>query len=90
VLCLLLSSKKVVQVILLLERAKDSMEDRARWSNDSFLLSLCSQGDSGGPLVCHNVAQGIVSYGPIDRTAPQVFTKVSHFLQWIENTMNHR
>jgi hypothetical protein len=40
VLCLLLSSKKVVQVILLLEREKDSMEDRARWNNDSFLLSL--------------------------------------------------
>uniref|UniRef100_A0A8C0WBB0 Peptidase S1 domain-containing protein n=1 Tax=Castor canadensis TaxID=51338 RepID=A0A8C0WBB0_CASCN len=50
----------------------------------------CHWGDSGGPLVCHNVAQGIVSYGPIDGTAPQVFTKVSHFLQWIENTMNHR
>jgi hypothetical protein len=39
-LCLLLSPKKVVQVILLLERAKDSMEDRARWSNGSFFLSL--------------------------------------------------
>jgi secreted trypsin-like serine protease len=46
------------------------MEDRAMWSNDSFLLSLYSQGDSGGPLVCHYVAQGIVSYGDNDGTAP--------------------
>jgi predicted component of type VI protein secretion system len=36
----LFSPKKVVQVILLLEREKHSMEDRTRWSNGSFLLSL--------------------------------------------------
>ncbi|XP_020010993.1 granzyme B-like [Castor canadensis] len=48
------------------------------------------QGDSGGPLVCNKVAQGIVSYARNDGTAPQVFTKVSHFLKWIKNTMNHR
>jgi hypothetical protein len=36
----LFSPKKVAQVILLLEMAKDSMEDRASWSNGSFLLSL--------------------------------------------------
>ncbi|XP_006835571.1 PREDICTED: granzyme H-like [Chrysochloris asiatica] len=45
------------------------------------------QGDSGGPLVCNNVAQGIVSYGKLDATPPQVFTKISHFLKWIKNTI---
>uniref|UniRef100_A0A8C0W713 Peptidase S1 domain-containing protein n=1 Tax=Castor canadensis TaxID=51338 RepID=A0A8C0W713_CASCN len=62
----------------------------AMCAGDPKIRRASFHGDSGGPLVCHNVAQGIVSYGPIDRTAPQVFTKVSHFLQWIENTMNHR
>uniref|UniRef100_A0A8C0ZPI6 Peptidase S1 domain-containing protein n=1 Tax=Castor canadensis TaxID=51338 RepID=A0A8C0ZPI6_CASCN len=62
----------------------------AMCAGDPKIRRASFHGDSGGPLVCHNVAQGIVSYGPIDGTAPQVFTKVSHFLQWIENTMNHR
>jgi hypothetical protein len=70
VLCLLISPKKAVQVVLLRERANDSMEDSVRWSNGSFILSLYSQRDSGGPLVCHYVAQGIVSYGDNDGTAP--------------------
>ncbi|XP_005377040.1 PREDICTED: granzyme B-like [Chinchilla lanigera] len=47
------------------------------------------KGDSGGPLVCNNVAQGIVSYGPQDGTTPRIFTKVSHFLDWIKKTMKH-
>ncbi|XP_073923074.1 granzyme B(G,H)-like [Castor canadensis] len=62
----------------------------AMCAGDPKIRRASFHGHSGGPLVCHNVAQGIVSYGPIDGTAPQVFTKVSHFLQWIENTMNHR
>ncbi|KAJ1069941.1 hypothetical protein K5549_017389, partial [Capra hircus] len=48
---------------------------------DSFL------GDSGGPLVCNGVAQGIVSYGSDDGTTPNVYTRISSFLSWIQRTM---
>ncbi|XP_065762136.1 mast cell protease 1A-like [Muntiacus reevesi] len=43
------------------------------------------EGDSGGPLVCNGVAQGIVSYGA--DTPPDVYTRISGFLQWIKETM---
>ncbi|KAM8782489.1 cathepsin G-like [Rhynchonycteris naso] len=45
------------------------------------------RGDSGGPFVCNNVAQGIVSYGDGTGTPPEVFTRVSSFLPWINRTM---
>ncbi|XP_074648764.1 chymotrypsinogen A-like [Tubulanus polymorphus] len=49
-------------------------------------------GDSGGALMCpragYYVAEGIVSWGRIecglDVSAPVVYTRVSHFLDWIE------
>ncbi|XP_043346189.1 duodenase-1-like isoform X2 [Cervus canadensis] len=44
-------------------------------------------GDSGGPLVCDGVAQGIVSYGRKDGTTPDVYTRISSFLYWIQTTM---
>ncbi|OWK08868.1 hypothetical protein Celaphus_00015384 [Cervus elaphus hippelaphus] len=44
-------------------------------------------GDSGGPLVCDGVAQGIVSYGRDDGTTPDVYTRISSFLYWIQTTM---
>ncbi|XP_027377554.1 duodenase-1-like [Bos indicus] len=44
-------------------------------------------GDSGGPLVCNGVAQGIVSYGRDDGTPPNVYTRISSFLSWIQTTM---
>ncbi|XP_076982620.1 granzyme B-like [Tamandua tetradactyla] len=47
------------------------------------------KGDSGGPLVCDNMAQGVVSYGRDNGVPPRVFTKVSHFLPWIKETMKH-
>ncbi|XP_012502765.1 PREDICTED: cathepsin G [Propithecus coquereli] len=45
------------------------------------------RGDSGGPLVCNNVAQGIVSYGKVSGSPPDVFTRISSFLPWIKRTM---
>uniref|UniRef100_K7GDX7 Mast cell protease 1A-like n=1 Tax=Pelodiscus sinensis TaxID=13735 RepID=K7GDX7_PELSI len=49
--------------------------------NDIMLL----QGDSGGPLVCGGKAQGIVSCGGC--SPPGVYTKLSHFISWIQKTM---
>jgi endopeptidase E len=55
--------------------------------------SPCS-GDSGGPLFCpwHSglfQLHGIYSYGRCgaDRTKPAVFTRVSNYIDWIENTI---
>uniref|UniRef100_K7FPC8 Peptidase S1 domain-containing protein n=1 Tax=Pelodiscus sinensis TaxID=13735 RepID=K7FPC8_PELSI len=52
--------------------------------NDIMLL----QGDSGGPLVCGKEAQGIVSWGSKDGTPPAVYTRVSPFRPWIQETMD--
>uniref|UniRef100_A0A452H0C3 Peptidase S1 domain-containing protein n=1 Tax=Gopherus agassizii TaxID=38772 RepID=A0A452H0C3_9SAUR len=38
------------------------------------------QGDSGGPLVCDGKAQGIVSHGTGDWSAPSVFTRLSKYV----------
>ncbi|XP_012589439.1 PREDICTED: granzyme B [Condylura cristata] len=53
-------------------------------ANDIMLL----QGDSGGPLVCDEVAEGIVSSGHTDGKPPRVFTRISSFVPWIEETMS--
>ena len=46
------------------------------------------QGDSGSPLVAENQIIGIVSFGkPCGVGVPDVFTKVSSYLSWINNTM---
>uniref|UniRef100_K7GDX3 Mast cell protease 1A-like n=1 Tax=Pelodiscus sinensis TaxID=13735 RepID=K7GDX3_PELSI len=44
-----------------------------------------AKGDSGGPLVCGGKAQGIVSCGGC--SPPGVYTKLSHFISWIQKTM---
>ncbi|XP_044842057.1 mast cell protease 1A-like [Mauremys mutica] len=45
-------------------------------------------GDSGGPLVCCGVAVGIVSTGFKNSIAPPaVYTRISHFVPWITDTM---
>nr|XP_055074727.1 granzyme B-like [Misgurnus anguillicaudatus] len=45
-----------------------------------------AQGDSGGPLICGNVPHGIVSYNN-DSGNITVYTEISHYLQWIHDTM---
>ncbi|KAB0338341.1 hypothetical protein FD754_024651 [Muntiacus muntjak] len=45
------------------------------------------KGDSGGPLVCNGVAQGIVSCGEGHGKPPNVYTRISSFLSWIQTTM---
>ncbi|XP_052515488.1 mast cell protease 1A [Budorcas taxicolor] len=56
-------------------------------AGDSTKRKSSFSGDSGGPLVCNGVAQGIVSYGKYDGTTPNVYTRISSFLSWIQRTM---
>ncbi|XP_050999334.1 granzyme E-like [Acomys russatus] len=49
---------------------------------------LAFKGDSGGPLVCDNRALGVVSYAKSKKISPVVFTKVAHFLPWINRNTN--
>uniref|UniRef100_UPI0040386D95 mast cell protease 3-like n=1 Tax=Callospermophilus lateralis TaxID=76772 RepID=UPI0040386D95 len=64
-----------------------------RKSFNDMLLQLekkakvTAEGDSGSPLVCKNVAQGIVSYGKIEGTLPNIYNRISSFLRWIKTTM---
>ncbi|XP_075831700.1 complement factor D isoform X3 [Microtus pennsylvanicus] len=49
------------------------------------------RGDSGGPLVCRNTVEGIVAWGSRvcgNRKKPGVFTRVSTYIDWIENVRN--
>ncbi|XP_056612601.1 chymotrypsin-like protease CTRL-1 isoform X2 [Triplophysa dalaica] len=52
--------------------------------------STC-QGDSGGPLVCDSYQVGIVSWGTNDcrDNAPGVYSRVSFFRQWIDDTVSY-
>nr|XP_021510722.1 granzyme C-like [Meriones unguiculatus] len=56
-------------------------------AGDPEIKNAAFKGDSGGPLVCNKVAAGIVSSGKGDGSPPRVFTRVSSFLSWIEETM---
>ncbi|CAM4644557.1 unnamed protein product [Lepidochelys olivacea] len=47
---------------------------------------VCFSSGSRGPLVCDGKAQGIVSQGKPDGSAPQVFTRVSKYVLWIKKT----
>ncbi|XP_077110296.1 serine protease 57 [Ranitomeya variabilis] len=50
---------------------------------------FCS-GDSGGPLVCRNRIEGLVSFSGLfcgDPRTPDVYTRVSAFLPWIQSVI---
>ncbi|KAF7660497.1 hypothetical protein LDENG_00281480 [Lucifuga dentata] len=49
------------------------------------------QGDSGGPLICEGRIYGLVSWGRgcADARYPGVYTAVSNFRKWIDNTISN-
>uniref|UniRef100_A0A673JSB8 trypsin n=1 Tax=Sinocyclocheilus rhinocerous TaxID=307959 RepID=A0A673JSB8_9TELE len=54
----------------------------SKWTKEDF------SGDSGGPLVCGDTAVGVTSFGDPDLCnspeLPEVYTKISAYLQWIK------
>nr|XP_055074603.1 granzyme H-like [Misgurnus anguillicaudatus] len=47
-----------------------------------------ARGDSGSPLICGNVPPGIVSYYNDSAGYKTMYTKISHYLPWINQIMN--
>ncbi|XP_059587809.1 duodenase-1-like [Alligator mississippiensis] len=45
------------------------------------------KGDSGGPLVCNSIAQGIVSFSTACGLPPTFYTRISAYINWIEENM---
>ncbi|XP_051825653.1 serine protease 57-like [Antechinus flavipes] len=55
------------------------------------LQGFCG-GDSGGPLVCHGKLLGVVSFSSRtcgDPRYPDVYTRVSTFMAWIHDVLQH-
>ena len=58
-------------------------------NDDGGLHSSACRGDSGGPLVCgegYKTVKGVSSWGggKCDGSWPNVYTKVSGYIEWIE------
>ena len=78
---------------LVMYEEKNSMKCFKMKSHLDFLLNLQlffpMQGDSGGPLVCPDAngerkLVGLVSFGYTGCTDAGVYTKVSHYEDWIQ------
>ncbi|XP_071967247.1 serine protease 57 isoform X1 [Engystomops pustulosus] len=75
-----------------------------RWTQGVFDSMVCAaspgpqnkgfcSGDSGGPLVCRNQVEGVVSFSGLfcgDPRTPDVYTRVSAFLPWIQSVIRRR
>ncbi|XP_023563504.1 granzyme B-like [Octodon degus] len=58
-------------------------------AGDPKIKKSSFKGDSGDPLMCGNVVQAMVCYGKKTGKPPGVYTKLSPYLDWIEETMKH-
>ncbi|XP_067253518.1 complement factor D-like isoform X1 [Chanodichthys erythropterus] len=79
----------------------DNTECRNRWGAlYSVSQMICvygrggtCKGDSGGPLVCGNTAVGITSFGSRRHCNspehPNVYTKISQYIQWIQKVVRN-
>ncbi|EGW11531.1 Granzyme E [Cricetulus griseus] len=79
------AQEKTQQIIPVAEAIQHPDYNSKSRSSDIMLL----KGDSGGPLLCKKVTVGITSFGKKDSSTPEVFTRISSFLSWIKNTMEH-
>ncbi|XP_057576732.1 mast cell protease 1A-like [Hippopotamus amphibius kiboko] len=90
------AAEKLQEVELKVQKDKQCS---SRYKNYNTTTRICAgkprkrkrsfKGDSGGPLVCKGVAQGIVSFGNSNGTPPNVYTRISSFLCWIQKIMSY-
>ncbi|XP_049985100.1 mast cell protease 8-like [Alexandromys fortis] len=74
-----------------------SQKCREMYKNYNDSIQLCvgnpkekkatAESDSGGPFVCHSVVQGIVSQHHCTGDLPEVYTRISSFMPWIQKVM---
>uniref|UniRef100_A0A8C0DCF7 Peptidase S1 domain-containing protein n=1 Tax=Balaenoptera musculus TaxID=9771 RepID=A0A8C0DCF7_BALMU len=85
-------SVKLQEVELEVRRDEECI---SRYKDYNTTTQICAgnprkrKGASGGPLVCNGMGQGIVSFGEENGTPPNVYTRVSSFLYWIQKTMSY-
>uniref|UniRef100_A0A8C1JNL0 trypsin n=1 Tax=Cyprinus carpio TaxID=7962 RepID=A0A8C1JNL0_CYPCA len=80
------ASNKLMEVDVTIIDKKECQKKRFNFIHTLHFHDF-SQGDSGGPLVCNNDAVGVVSFNEKDNcdspSRPNVYTKISKFLKWI-------
>ncbi|XP_056088962.1 granzyme B-like [Rhinichthys klamathensis goyatoka] len=83
------------EVTLILQENSKCKESWQHYFNSERMICSVSdgkhafcQGDSGSPLICNTKPQAIASYtyngSCVNKTYPQVYVKISHFLPWIK------
>ncbi|XP_048037345.1 duodenase-1-like isoform X2 [Megalobrama amblycephala] len=82
-----------VGVIPLPNEGKDVKPEAACSVTGWGRLMTDGSGDSGGPLVCGNTAVGITSFGQPGQCnspeRPNVYTKISAYIQWIRTVIGN-
>uniref|UniRef100_A0A8C9QAK1 Peptidase S1 domain-containing protein n=1 Tax=Spermophilus dauricus TaxID=99837 RepID=A0A8C9QAK1_SPEDA len=86
-----ISTTKLHEVQLEIQKDKECLSRFKRPYDSTTQICVGNpkekKNDSGSPLMSKNVAQGIVSYGKMEGTPPNIYTRISSFLCWIKTTM---